>query len=31
MHPVFAKNSNLSQIKGSGTQVHTILNYTAEL
>ena len=30
MHSVFAKNFNLSQVKDSGTQIHTLHYYIAE-
>ena len=30
MHSVFAENFNLSQVKDSGTQIHTLHFYIAE-
>ena len=30
MHSVFAENFNLSQVKDSGTQIHTLPYYIAE-
>ena len=30
MHSVFAENFNLSQVKDSGTQIHTLHYYIAE-
>ena len=30
MHSVFAENFNLSQVKDSGTQIHTLRYYIAE-
>ena len=30
MHSSFAENFNLSQVKDSGTQIHTLQNYIAE-
>ena len=30
MHPVFAQSLNLSQVKHSNTQIHTIHTYIAE-
>ena len=30
MHSVFAENFNLSQVKNSGTQIHTLQYYIAE-
>ena len=31
MHSVFAESLSLSQVKDSGTQIHTILYYIAEI
>ena len=30
MHSIFAKNFNVSQVKDSGTQIHTLKIYIAE-
>ena len=31
MHSLFADSINLSQVKDSATQIHTIQNYIAEI
>ena len=31
MHSVFAESSSLSQVKDSGTQIHTLHYYIAEI